>query len=307
MNSLARLLNTTSYRALIAFAPPNEGKQEEKTPAELEAEKADKLKKERERINVTTNEVVEKKEEEKVDDKEEEELIEAKEEQIEKSEKTEEELEIEKKEAQTQKEKDRIQRRIDKEVAKRKDLENRIKELETKLAAKDDEVLTEEDVEKRAEEKAANKVIEREFIAACNRLADAANKIDKDFKKKIDAIAEDIGPIPGQMIGILDDLDNGGAVLSYLANHVDDAETIYALSPAKMAVELTKLSTKIINEKKPVHKDISKVPDPGESLGGGQNRTNSIVLSDKDPMEDWIRKRNEQVARRNESKRQGMR
>ena len=115
------------------------------------------------------------------------------------------------------------------------------------------------------------------------------------------------------MIGILDDLDNGGAILNYLIDNLDEAERVYALSPAKMAVELTKLSTKIVKEaeekaaaeKAAKKKEISKVPEPKEPVNGSAKL--SEEPKDTDSMDDWVAKRNKQVAERAERKRQGLR
>lgn len=233
---------------------------------------------------------------------------EEKQDEVEKAEKTEEELEAEKVEAKTQKDKDRIQRRIDKEVAKRKELERELVTLKAQLAAKVEEgeaVLTEEDVKNRSEVLADQKVAAREFTNACNRLRDEAFKLDKKFDTKIEAVAEDIGPIPGQMIGILDDLEDdkggrmGGKVLVHLSDNPDEAERIYALSPAKMAIELAKLSNKLIEKPKP--KAISKVPDPNEPVGGNA-RIPTTILTGKESMEDFVRIRAQQVEARRKAK-----
>jgi hypothetical protein len=85
------------------------------------------------------------------------------------------------------------------------------KETETALETKKaegEETLTEADVETRAEAKAAQKVADAEFTRACNRLADAAEKIDKDFSKKVEELAKEVAPIPSAMVATLDDIDN---------------------------------------------------------------------------------------------------
>jgi len=231
--------------------------------------------------------------------------------EIEKIEKTEEELETEKQEAKTTAEKARIQRKIDKEVAKRKTLEEELAEIKRQLAAAKEGKegkFDEDEVDKRANAKAEQKVAEREFLNASNRLADAAEKLDKDFIKKIKVIAEETAPIPGHMIGILDDLDNGGAVLVSLADDVDEYERIITLSPAKAAVKLTKLSVKL--EAKPAPKSVSKVPKPIEPIGGKTSGTNNdMVITDKDTqnMNEFIRKRNIQIAERAKLKAAGYR
>jgi hypothetical protein len=252
----------------------------------------------RESIEVTshTNEDEEIKEEvveEKVETK-----IEEKEEKIEK---TEEELAA----AKTVKERERIQRRIDKLTAEKKLLERTNADLQAKLDAKakeGDVVLTKEDVDKEATRIADAKVMQQNFDAACNRLADAGKATDKDFDKKVAAMAEDIGPIPGELIAVLDDLDNGGEVLSYLTNNVDEAEEIWKLSLAKQAAKLAKISIKLVKPPKTV----SKAPNPIEAVTKTNKDTNTVVLSDKEPMEEWVRKREAQIAKR-EAERRGTR
>ncbi len=278
--------------------------------------KADAVKAERDSIAVTISkkeddENEEKSESEKPDDdskNESEETIEEIKEETDAIEKNNEQLETEKQEAKTAKEKERIQKRIDKEVAKRKVLETELADLKAQLAAKSSEdgvKFTREDVEAEANKLAEQKVSEREFTNACNRLADGAKKLDKDFDKKIQALSEDVAPLPGYMIGILDDIENGAQVLKHFADNQDVYEDIYMLSPVKMATAISKLGIKLATEVKPKPKQISKVPAPNEPINGGAKT--SINLSDKEPIEDWIEKRNRQVAERQAAKRAGMR
>lgn len=265
---------------------------EKKTPAELQ----------RENIKVTNSE--EKQEEVK------EEVVqeEVKEEEtpediIETSEEKEEQLEEEKKEAKTQADKDRIQRRIDREVAKRKTLEDENKELRAKLAAKpdDENVLTEEDVEKRANQRALEMRARDNLERDQDKIVKQGEKADPKFIAKVNALAEDIGKMPPVIVGILADLDNGGLVLNYLTDNVDEAEKIWAMNPTRMALELKNIDIKIA--KKP-EKKISKVPAPNDPVGGKGN--NPEVLSDKDDMKDWVRKRNAQVEERKKARLGGL-
>lgn len=222
--------------------------------------------------------------------------VEATETEVEKSEKTEEELQAAKDAAKTDKDKDKFQKRIDREVAKRKALETEIKELKAKLAVDPEKSasLTEEEVEKRAESKATAKQLQRDFDNASNRLFDAAVKLDKDFQKKITLLADDIGAIPGHLVGILDDLDNGGDVLVHFTANPDDAEEIYQLSPARAAVKLAKLSAKLEAEKKPKPKEISKVPDPAETIKGGNKNPDTLPKNPTSNMDEFVRVRAKQ-------------
>ncbi len=287
----------------------------DKTKEEL---KAEALKAERDSIQVTTAKPTEESEVEKeteveaIDDDSEvepKETIKEIKEEIEVSEKTEEQLETEKQEAKTAAEKARIQKRIDKEVAKRKVLETENAELKKQLAAKDSEdgaKYTKEDVEAEANRIASEKINEREFTNACNRLADSAKKLDKEFDKKIQALSEDIAPLPAYMIGILDDeIDNGAQVLKYFVDNPDAYEDVYTLNVVKMTAAIVKLGSKLAAETKIEPKKISRVPPPNEPVNGAAKTT--INLSDKEPMEDWIAKRNKQVAERMAMKRSGMR
>lgn len=229
--------------------------------------------------------------------------------EIEQHAKTEEELAAEKATAQTQKEKERIQKRIDKEVAKRKELEKELAEAKKQLAAKpvkDGEGLTEEEVERRSEAKAEQKATEREFVNSCNRLADAATKLDKEFKAKVDNMATEVAPIPGAMIGILDDLENGGAVLSYLTNNLDDYEEIYVLNPAKMGIRLARISDKILAEGKPKPKEISKVPPPMKPVGSAGGNV-SVTITGQETQEEFNRKRLVQIQERAKQRQMGLR
>lgn len=261
--------------------------------------------KERDTINATVVKAdepeveVEAKEEilEKVEEKEAEEIEAATE--VEEVEDKIDELKDEKKEAKTQADKDRIQRRIDREVGKRKALEDEVKTLKAQLAAKpdDEKVLTEDEVETRANRKALELKAQEDFVRDCNKLAKDATNLDANFKKKVDAMAEDVGPIPSQMIGILSDLDNGGAVLNYLTDNVDEAEEIYALSPAKMGLKLAKIEEKLA---KKVVTRISKVPNPIDPVGG--KGTTPETLTGKEPMEDFARIRAKQVEERRKAR-----
>lgn len=222
------------------------------------------------------------------------------------AEKTEDELKAEKAEATTKAEKDRIQRRIDKEIAKRKTAEEEVKTLKAQLAAKPEgeKVLTQADVDAAADKK----LLLKEFNNNCNKLSKDANKIDPKFDDKIKELASDIGPIPGEMIGILSDLDNGngGEVLSHLANNPDEAEEIWGLPLAKMVQKLDRLSIKLDEAKKPKPKEISKTPAPIEGANGNSGVKNLDPSKAKTTAE-YVEIRNKQVAERAERKRQGMR
>lgn len=288
----------------------------EKTAEEIATEKATKeaadIKASREAIKVTVSRptVDEETDEEKTaalvaaEAAKKEVKVEAKEEKIETIEKTEEELEQEKLEAKTVAEKEKIQKRINKEIGKRKVLEDEIKELKAKLAADPDKAnaLTEEEVERRAEDKALLIQNQRDFTKASNRLFEAGVKVDKDFQKKITAMADEIGGIPGHLVGILDDLDNGGEILVHFVNNIEEAQEIFELNPAKAALKLAKLSAKIETEKKPKPKEISKIPDPISAIKGGDKNPDQLPQKPTENMAEFVRVRNKQAEQHRRAK-----
>ena len=272
---------------------------------------------EREKIAVTVNNTEEETVEKENESENEEENIEAKE-QNEEEENTNEKEETESENKETEKEAKsieklektiaRLQKRLDKYNGVNKELQKELESAKSQLEAKQAEgeiPLTEEDINKRAKQIAAEELTKKEFEAACNKLNKEATAIDKTFDKKVWAMAEDIGNIPGHMIGILDELDNGGAVLNYLTDNVDEAEDIYKLSPGKMAARLAKISNKLIEKKA---KPISKVPPPMEHVGGGSVKSAFDPFDTKSKNDkEWIEQRNRQVAERQAAKRNAMR
>ena len=248
----------------------------------------------------------EEKEEEEGEEENEEEEEEEKEEE-EKKEETEEEKkereEQEKIEAKAQRKQDRMQRRIDKAVADRNSAQEEIVRLKEQLAANPDSKLTAEEVESLAKAKAAKIVAEKEqatlqanFERDCDTLQKAATKIDKDFNDKINELAEDIGPIPSFMIGVLSDLDNGGEVLAHIASDDELAEDIWKAKPAKMTRLIVEISTKLADAAKPKKKQISRVPDPGTPVKNNRIVTNQITEADTKNMDSYVAKRQRQMA-----------
>lgn len=184
---------------------------------------------------------------------------------------------------------EKMQKRIDKLTAKNRTTETEKAELQKLLDAKvkDGEVpLTEDEVERRSELKANEKLNKREFDKTCEKLATAALKLDPKFNDNIQTMAEEIGLIPPVMIGILDDLENGANVLAHLAKNPEEAEEIYKMSPAKMAISLAKLADKVVTKTKP--KPVSQVPPPNATLSGSARGT--PPLNDSMTDNEWIRK-----------------
>ena len=233
------------------------------------------------------------------------------------NEKTAEELEAEKAAATTQKEKDRVQRRIDRLTAKTTTLEKENAELKKQLAAQPDKTLTEAEVDARANKIADQRFTEREFVNACNKIAKDATAVDKEFKKKIDAVVDELGGLeaggmPGYMVGILDDMDDGGKVLARIVNDIDEYEEIRALPMAKMATRLAKISTQIEAEEKAAAeaakkkpKEPSKVPAAPDQLRGGSTTLPGTYRKGMS-QEDYVAMRTKQKAEAAERRKAGL-
>lgn len=295
---LKHLMNGSSLLSYALFDAADD------TKAARDAQRADLLK------NNTT--II--KDEEKEVEKEEEEVEEEEEKEKEEEKNPNENLtpeQIKEKEiadkiaAKVKRKEDRIQKRIDDVIIERDAERAKVAELQAKLDANPDAKLTEEEVETRATAKANEKIREAEvkklqndFDADCETLRKEAIKTDKDFDDKINDIAEQFGPIPSFMIGVLSDVSNGGEVLATIAADDDLAEKIWDLKskPAKMTKELLEISNKLIAAKKKPKKEISKVEviTPLNS-----NNVKETVITDKDTtpdgMQDYVAKRRAQM------------
>lgn len=293
----------------IFFAPDDDKRAA--AQAEREKIKVDNIKKEEEKKEddeVEDKEIVEKEEDKENEDKEDAEGENKEDDENKDDEKEEKELTAEQKEiVSLKKQVERLSRRVGKTAGERDQIKKDLNAAKASLTAKvaDGEGLSEEEVERRAQARAQVIASETAFLNAQTKLTKDATKIDKDFVKKINTVAEDIGGIPGAMIGILEDLDNGGAVLANLADDPDTYEEIIALPLPKMASRLSKLSDKLIEDAKPKKKAISKVPEPLDAIKGGSESPN--VLSDKPnkdkaSMEKFVKQRQAQVEARRKAR-----
>lgn len=203
--------------------------------------------------------------------------------------------------AKAKRKNDRMQARIDEATAAAKAAKA---ELEAFKIANPDVKLTEEEVQSRAQKIADDKLAakraadtQKSFDDACAKLAKDATKIDKDFDDKVNDMADQFGPIPSFMIGVLEDFDNGAEVLAHIVNDEDVAEKIYNLkvSPAKMTKELVAISNKLIEAKKKPRREISKVPDPVEPVNGSRHVSTVITEADTKNMDSYVAKRRLQM------------
>jgi len=267
--------------------------------AETEKEEAEK-EKEEEKVEEADEEKEEEKDEEKDEEKtDDEEKVELTPEQLKEKEA------LDKAAAKAKRKEDRMQRRIDEAIAGKAAAEDELKKFKE---ANPDSKLTEEEVEARANALAEKKLrdkelanIQADFDKTCEVLQKAAVKIDPKFDENIADVADQFGPIPSFLIGVVSEFENGAEVLATIAADDDLAEKLWELKgkPAKMTKELVELSTKLANAKKPAKRQISKVPDPITPVNS-RNSGNSITLTEADAkdMDTYVRKRRAQMEER---------
>lgn len=188
----------------------------------------------------------------------------------------------------------KLQRRIGTKTNTEKTLKDQLADAQAKLKAIEEaqadggKVLTEEDVKTEAQKIAQQQRAQEKLDNAFDKLEKSAKEIDKNFPEKITELGQDYGLIPISMIEILDDLERGGAVLNYLCDNPEEYEEIRKLTPGKMATKLNAINEKV-KPKKAV-KEISKVPAPNQPVKP-QATPNDTVVTGKESMEDFVRKR----------------
>lgn len=197
----------------------------------------------------------------------------------------------------------RVQKRIDKLTATIGSKDNEIAELKKQLAERPKEGLTEEEIERRAAAIAEAKLKDKDakeaeanLKKAVDKLVDDANKLDKEFQKKINSVSEETGAkMPTYMVDILTELDNenGHEILNQLANDADLFEEVCALPERKMTQRLIRMSDKLKEDsKKKQPKKEEKLPDPIVPISdGGNNRGNALPAKPTQNMEEFARVR----------------
>jgi hypothetical protein len=180
-------------------------------------------------------------------------------------------------------------RRVGKLTAKQKELERQLAEREaelTRLSAKsEDRDLTPQERERQIELKAEQKAAEIAFNSACNNMADMAEREKPGFAARLQALAEDVAPLPKPMIEALLNLENGHSILNHLTENPDDAERIFKLSPIRQIQETTRLSEKLKAKK---IKPLSKAPAPITAITGGAKAIAASAPHENMTDEEWF-------------------
>lgn len=201
---------------------------------------------------------------------------------------------------------ERLNRRVGKTVGERDDIKKQLKEAQTALEAKladGEQPLTKEEVDRRAREIADQELTTREFNQAQEKLIKDATKIDKNFMSKINELAQEVAPLPAFFIGALNDVDNGGAVLNYLADNHDEYEDLISNnSPMRIMKGLLNISNKLIEEAKPKPKKISNAPEPPKAPKGNSGSPDVLPAKPTENMAEFVRLRNKQEAEKRKAR-----
>ena len=223
--------------------------------------------------------------------------------------------EKEEKEAKRLRKEERQQRKWDKLAAERKAALEENERLKRQIAENNPDSLTEEEVERRAEEKAALKLQEKErllknqeFDRSIRELDIAAKKIDPNFEEKLTNMTNELDrKLPGEIISILSDLDNknGGEVLNYLTDNIDETDDILNMSLHKMTQKLIRISDKLKDakdNKKSKSGVNNRQPPPPLNTVRENGKAETNVITGKESMDDFVRIRERQSEQYRKSK-----
>lgn len=142
------------------------------------------------------------------------------------------------------------------------------------------------DMQTLVQREAARMVAERSFNDTCNKVFNDGMAEFPDFGQAVANL---------QMVGVSRDFielatssDVSAKLLHYLGTDLDEAARITALSPTRMAQELTRLEYKL--GQAPAPKPVSKAPAPVKPIGS--NGATDSGLRDDLPIDEWMRRNN---------------
>lgn len=214
------------------------------------------------------------------------------------------------------------ERRLKEQTAKRREAERRAADLEAELAqyrtgntsgaAAGASGATEPDLDQLVEARAAERAAVAEFNRQCNEVAASGQEEfgQAEFNSRVQALTGlvDRGD-PQEAIRynqfLVAAIETGDApkLLHQLGGDLNEAARIMALSPVKMAVELTKLAAKAPAA------EVSGAPKPIRPLATGGTRSHEAIAPD-DPdrgdrltTREWMQRREAQLASRNGARR----
>lgn len=194
------------------------------------------------------------------------------------------------------------ERRIDKLTAEKHDADRALKAAEAALAALSGkptseatstttqaEVVPASEVERLANVRAAELASKATFDAKCNSIYNnGVAKFKDDFKTATTALNQNIGMTPA-FIEAADATGMPADIINALGKDLDEAARIMALPPIQMAVELTKLTSRLTAPTR-----VSRAPEPIQPITS-RAPANPDELRDDLPIEEWMRRRTAQT------------
>lgn len=165
--------------------------------------------------------------------------------------------------------------------------------------------LTEQEVERRAQEKATQMARQSAFNNACNAVADAGAKEFKDTwatalsnLSMVGATGEGSNP---DFLETAIELKSPEKVLHYLGTNLDQAQRIVSLPPKKMALEMARLEATLnapVAALQPIVPPVSNAPQPIIPVGGAAKAPAGDITDPNMTPDDWFMLRAKQVAER---------
>jgi hypothetical protein len=134
------------------------------------------------------------------------------------------------------------------------------------------------------------------FDIKCNQIADQGAKAYPDFNDAMEAVrlsAPSQGALRTALAAVVE-ADEPAKVLHYLGTHPEEAEQLFRLSPVAMARKLGQIEARMSAPTQPPR--TSSAPEPIKPIGA--RSSGPTGLSDSQSMADWIKTRNEQLARK---------
>lgn len=167
-------------------------------------------------------------------------------------------------------------------------------------AAANSTALTEQEIERRAEEKAVQMSQAAAFNKACDEIV-ATGK--KDFATTWDEAVRNLGMVgaigQGSNPAFLEtaiELKNPAAILNHLGKNLEEAERIAKLPPTKMAMEMARVEA-LLNAPTPapVLPPVSQAPAPVIPVGGAAKPGTPDISDPNVSSSDWFELRAKQV------------
>lgn len=131
-----------------------------------------------------------------------------------------------------------------------------------------------------------------------NRVADEGKKRFPDFAQALQEVTREVGPLfdpqraglPTPVGEAILDSDDPAALLHHLGKNPDVAAELQGLSPIQVARRIARIETELSKPKEPL---VSKAPPAIKPVGA--NRPGPGELSPDLPLDEWMRRREEQL------------